>query len=123
MNKSKFLIKCCIYGIAWFLILSLGAFLISITTSYLFGDILFVEGLILLCIGFMLSVKGNPMGLSMQGLSQLNSQYMANENLETTKIERNILEDSVKNDIKFYISNIVLIIGGVISILISYFLF
>ncbi|MDD7793294.1 hypothetical protein [Clostridium sp. 'White wine YQ'] len=118
ISKSKQLLKCLFAGIVWFLIAIGIGYLIIRFTGYSFKDVLFMEGILLIIIGALSSIGGNPMGLSLQSMGQVNSQYVSNANLEVTKKEKNSY--SVKTTLSFGISMIALIIGGAFSILLSF---
>lgn len=86
-------------------------------------DILFCEGLIVLILGAMMSVKGNPSGLSLWSLGR-SSQYSAYVNLEVTRMERestgyfkNFLKHSV---VEFAFSNVTIIVSGLLIIAASF---
>lgn len=102
------------------------AVLIANRSGYQLQDVLFVEGIIVIAIGLMLSMKGNPSGVSLQGLGQQNANQTASWNLEVTRIERdntsyykNFLQHSV---LEFAFSNLVITLGGLLIILFSIFL-
>lgn len=127
---SKSIVRSAILSILYsLLILGVGyviAILIASRSSYQLQDVLFVEGIIFIAVGLMLSMKGNPSGVNLQGLGQQNSNQTANWNLEVTRIERdktsyykNYLQHSV---LEFAFSNWVLTLGGLFIILFSIFL-
>lgn len=90
MEKSilKTIGKCVIFGIIWGIVLFGVALIITNFKDYELRDVLFVEGIIFVIGGVLSSIGGNPMGLSMQGLGQNNAQYIANANLEVSKMEK-----------------------------------
>ena len=90
MEKSilKTIGKCVIFGIIWGIVLFGVALIITNFKDYELRDVLFVEGIIFVVGGVLSSIGGNPMGLSMQGLGQNNAQYIANANLEVSKMEK-----------------------------------
>ncbi|WP_051623680.1 hypothetical protein [Clostridium hydrogeniformans] len=114
----KRLLKCGLFGLLWFIILVILALLIVNFTKYNFNDVLFVEGMILVVIGVLSSLGGNPMGLSLQSLGQMNSQYVANANLEVSKREKS--RASLKTTLSISLSMAAFVIGGLISILASF---
>jgi len=88
-------------------------------TSHNLKDILFIEGIILVILGVSSFLGGNPTGLSLQGLGQTNAQYIANANLEVTKMEKE-KTNTIKNNFKTNISTVSLVIGGIICIIINF---
>lgn len=99
------------------------AALISQSLDYNMQDVLFYEGIIVLMLGVMRTMKGNPSGVSLQALGQKNAQYRANENIKVTKTEReatnyhkNFMNHSV---IDFAISDVVIILGGILIMALS----
>ncbi len=121
MDKSqiKSLIKCVVWGIIWSIILVLIGLGIVHFTSHNLKDVLFIEGIILVILGISSFLGGNPMGLSLQGLCQANAQYIANANLEVTKMEKE-KTSTIKNNFKASINTISLVMGGVICIIINF---
>lgn len=121
MGKSQIssLIKCFIWGIIWSIILVLIGLGIVRFTTYNLKDILFIEGIILVILGVSSFLGGNPTGLSLQGLGQTNAQYIANANLEVTRMEKE-KTNTIKNNFKASISTVSLVIGGVICIIINF---
>ncbi len=116
-NIGKVLIKYVIIGIVWFLIaLSIDLFIVS-KYNYSFKDVLFVEGLVFIGIGFCGSLGGNSNGLSLQGLGNMNAQYVSNANLETIKYEREKSNYNLKDTLKISLSTNGLILGGIFCIL------
>jgi len=122
MNKSqiKALTKCIVWGILWAIVFIFIGFLIVNFTSYTLKDILFIEGIILIVLGALSSIGGNPTGLSLQALGQDNAQYVANANLEVTKMEKQIHHDNIKTNLRNSFNIISLIIGGAICIIINF---
>ncbi|HWT27176.1 MAG TPA: hypothetical protein VN131_04490 [Mobilitalea sp.] len=97
------------------------ALFISYRFNYTMQDVLSYEGIIILIIGVLMSMKGNPSGVSMRGIGQNNVNAVTYDNLETTRIERDIT-DYHKNFMKhsvveFAFSNITVILGGIFIIL------
>lgn len=121
MGKSQIssLIKCFIWGIIWSIILVLIGLGIVRFTTYNLKDILFIESIILVILGVSSFLGGNPTGLSLQGLGQTNAQYIANANLEVTRMEKE-KTNTIKNNFKTSISTVSLVIGGIICIIINF---
>ncbi|WP_346936430.1 hypothetical protein [Clostridium sp.] len=121
MDKSqiKSLIKCVVWGIIWSIILVLiGLGIVNFTTHNL-KDVLFVEGIILVILGVSSFLGGNPTGLSLQGFGQTNAQYIANANLEVTRMEKE-KTTTIKNNFKTSINTVSLVMGGIICIIINF---
>ena len=121
MEKSilKAIGKCVIFGIIWGIVLFGVALIITNFKDYELRDVLFVEGIIFVVGGVLSSIGGNPMGLSMQGLGQNNAQYIANANLEVSKMEKD-KTNNIKTTISAGLSTVSLIIGGLLVIAINF---
>ena len=121
MEKSilKTIGKCVIFGIIWGIVLFWVALIITNFKDYELRDVLFVEGIIFVVGGVLSSIGGNPMGLSMQGLGQNNAQYIANANLEVSKMEKD-KTNNIKTTISAGLSTVSLIIGGLLVIAINF---
>lgn len=121
MEKSilKTIRKCVIFGIIWGIVLFGVALIITNFKDYELRDVLFVEGIIFVIGGVLSSIGGNPMGLSMQGLGQNNAQYIANANLEVSKMEKD-KTNNIKTTISAGLSTVSLIIGGLLVIAINF---
>ena len=118
-ERISLLIKSIIWGTVWLGLAALIALIITKVTSYKdFENVLFIEGLILIFVGIFASISGDPMGLSLQGLGQSNAQYIANANLEVSKMSREKV--SGKIDIRFALSTLSLVIGGILSAAITF---
>lgn len=118
-NRLGSLLKSLLWGIGWFLLAIVIGFLITKITLYKsFESVVFIEGLILIFVGIFTSISGNPMGISMQGLGQNNSQFISNANLEVARIEND--KSDRKLDILFAVSTLALVVGGVLSIGVAY---
>ena len=122
MNKSQIkpLIKCIVWGILWAIVFILIGFVIVNFTSYSLKDVLFIEGIVLVALGALSSIGGNPTGLSLQALGQNNAQYVANANLEVTKMEKQRHHDNIKTNLRSSFNIVSLIIGGSICIVINF---
>ena len=121
MEKSilKTIGKCVIFGIIWGIVLFGVALIITNFKDYELRDVLFVEGIIFVVGGVLSSIGGNPMGLSMQGLGQNNAQYIANANLEVSKMEKD-KTNNIKTTISAGLSTVSLIIGRLLVIAINF---
>jgi predicted membrane protein len=120
--QIKSLIKCVIWGGIWPIILVLIGLLIVNFTTYNLKDVLFIEGIILVILGGLSLVGGNPLGLSLQAMGQNSAQYVANANLEVTKMEKEKNTNRIKSNLRTSINMVSLIIGGVICIVINFIL-
>lgn len=121
MNNERIysFIKSLIWGLGWLVVASLIGFVITkVMTFKSFQDILFIEGIVLIFIGVFASISGDPIGLSMQGLGQNNAQYIANANLEVSKMEKQKV--NIKTNIAFALSTFSLVIGGILSIILTF---
>lgn len=118
-KRLVILLKSLIWGLMWLIIASLIGFIInSSMSSRSFQDILFIEGLLLIFIGIFASISGDPRGVSMQGLGQNNAQYINNANLEVSRMEQEKVH--IKTDIKFALSTFSLVIGGILSVVVTF---
>ena len=108
-----------LFGIIWGIVLFGVALIITNFKDYELRDVLFVEGIIFVVGGVLSSIGGNPMGLSMQGLGQNNAQYIANANLEVSKMEKD-KTNNIKTTISAGLSTVSLIIGGLLVIAINF---
>ena len=121
MNKTllKALEKCILWGVIWAIILFIIANILVNLKGFLLKDVLFIEGIIFIMLGLFACIGGNPMGLSMQGLGQNNAQYIANANLEVSKMEKD-KTNNIKTTISAGLSTVSLIIGGLLVIAINF---
>lgn len=104
-ERISLVIKSAIWGVVWLALASLVGFLITRFTQYKsFENVLFIEGLVLVFVGIFASISGDPMGVSMHYLeARMNKQ-----------------KSNVKNDIAFALSTFSLLIGGVLSVAITF---
>jgi hypothetical protein len=119
-SELKPLINCAIWGILWSIIFILIGFIIANFTSYILKDVLFVEGMLVVIIAASSSISGNPLGLSLQALGQNSAQYVANANLEVTKMEKQKQHNTFKTNLRSSLNAVSLFIGGVICIVINF---
>ena len=121
MDKSvlKTIVKCAVLGVIWAIILFGIALIITKFKGYELKDVLFIEGIFFVIVGILSSLGGNSMGLSMKGLGQTNSQYIANANLEVTKMEKDKTKN-IKTTVSMGLSTVSLIIGGILVIVINF---
>ena len=120
----KNLISIIVFGILFLGIGDLLAYLISQKYEYNLRDVMFLVGLGIIIIGILSMIGGNSTGLNLQGLGQANSQYIANANLEVTRMEREATNyhNSAKNriSIKAAFGSLSIILGGLFMILNSF---
>jgi hypothetical protein len=121
IRKTLFFLVCSLIlsGVGYFI-----ATLISNQFDLKLQEAMFVEGLIVIIIGALSSIKGNPSGSSIQGFGQGNAQYGSILHLEVTRMERestnyykNFLKQSVA---EFALSNITIIMCGIFIIILSF---
>lgn len=118
MNKEKINMKLTVKVLAIAVLFLILGNVISKVLGYSLKDVLFIEGIILMLCGILSSIKGNPKGLSMQGLGSMNAQYISNANLEITKREREKID--MKEEVRFAFSGVVLITSGIICVVMNY---
>ena len=111
--------KCTILGIIWAILLVAIAFLIISFKNYNLKDMLFIEGIAFVAFGILSCIGGNPIGLSIQGLGQNNAQYIANSNLEVTKLEKANAKN-IKNTLSIGLSTISLVLAVILVITINF---
>lgn len=122
MSKKNFmlLLKLILCGLIWFAFsIGIGVLLINIF-NFDFKDIIFVEGILLILIGIFSAIGGNAIGASIQGFGQVNAQYIANANLEIIKENQSKTSDIMKTTISIGFSTVSLIIGGILSIILTF---
>lgn len=126
MTLSKLfrkIIDVLVYGMISLLL----SFLISLLLTKLFGikiyDSMTIIGLLIVTIGALASVGGNPSGVGINSIGQLNSQYSSNLNIEVTKMERSLTKyfESTANHTKLYFSSskLNIILNGLFVIFLS----
>lgn len=124
-SKFKGILLFFLYSLVFLGIGYLIAILISGNSNYSLQDVMFFEGILSIVIGLMLSMKGNPSGVSLHALGRKDAQYISNENLEASKMERtstNYYKNFLKHSIiEFTHSSLVLVISGIFLILLSVF--
>ena len=118
MNQKilKPLMKSIFWGILWSVILVLIGLVVVSFNNYTLKDVLFVESILLIIFAIFSAMSGNPTGLSLLGMGQNNAQYVANANLEISRIEN---KNNLKLMFNMGLSTVPLIIGGVIGIIID----
>lgn len=119
--KKLFLLL--LFGLIFFAVGSVIAILIANKFNYKLQDTMFYEGLILFVIGLLMSLSGNPSGISINGIGQSNENGVSYINLETTRVEREMnpyYKNYFRNNmVKFAFSNLTFIIGGIFIIAFS----
>jgi hypothetical protein len=127
MIKTR--LKNILFSLLYSLILMVVGYLIAIPISHRFHytlqDVMFLEGTIVVIIGTLLSMKGSPSCISLQGLGQRYAQYSSNENLEVTKIERKTTDYNknplIHSILELAFGGLTMIIGGFLIIILSVF--
>lgn len=119
--KRLLLILC--FSLIMFIIGVLVAFLIYYFSKYRIENILFYEGIIITIIGVLMSLKGNPSGLSVGSIGQNNTAQVSFQNLEVTRLEREInpyhKNFSKNNIVTFGLINITIILSGILILILS----
>ena len=96
------------------------AILISNKFSYNLQDVMTYEGLIIILIGILMSMKGNPSGISISRIGNNDASMTSYLNNEITRQEREINsyhKDYFKNNVvEFAFSNLAFILGGIFII-------
>ncbi len=86
-------------------------------------DIMAIIGLLIVIIGAVSSIGGNPSGVNLSNMGQVYSQYSSHLNLEVTKMERESTDyfRNTVNHVKlhFFGSSLNVILNGVFIILTS----
>lgn len=113
MNNAIFLI---LFSLIYLGIGYIVAILISNKYNYNLQDIMTYEGLIIILIGILMSMKGSPSGISISGMGNNDATITSYMNNEFTRQEREINpyhKDYFKNNVvKFSYSNLTFILGG-----------
>jgi hypothetical protein len=130
-NKIKLFLVRGVFSVIFGLILmgiGIGvAILIANKSSNSLPDVMFMEGIVVLVIGILASMKGNPSGGNISRVGMNNPNLVNFMDLETTRIERettNYYDEFRKHAIvEFGFSSITLIFGGVFLILVSILFF
>lgn len=123
MNKN--IMKALGKGLIFGGILAIGLYFLGniLVKKDMFKEIesaLFFEGMISIIIGLFSAMSGNPSGLSLQGSGSSNAGYISHVNIETTKHEREKVK--VPKDFSMGVSSLTLILGGLITVVVSYIL-
>ncbi len=101
------------------------AILISHQFNYNLQDVLFCEGIFFIMIGAFMSMKGNPSGANFNAVGQNDAQFIAYQNNEVTRVEREITnyhKNFLKNSIvEFRFSGLTMILCGAFIIVFCIF--
>jgi len=99
------------------------AILIASRSSFIMTNIVFIEGIVALILGLMMSMKGNPSGTNLQGLGMPNANQISNLNMEATRTEReqtdygnNFLKHAI---VEFSLVSAGVLLGGLLLIIAS----
>lgn len=115
----KKILRLIINILGWILISFVLAGILVSLKNLVFKDVIFIEGIFIIIIGLTSTIGGDALGLSLQELGNVNAQYMANANLEVSKMEKEKNNYQIKTTIKIFLSTTVLVISGLILILIN----
>ncbi|WP_297638745.1 hypothetical protein [uncultured Clostridium sp.] len=121
MSILKSIFKCILFGVIWATVLFVIALIVTNYKNYALKDVLFVEGIFFIIFGILSSLKGNSLGIPIQGLGQSNAQYITNANLHATDLETNKFK-GIKTTLSIGLSAVSFMIGGVIAIIINFIL-
>ncbi len=106
-----------LYSLIYLAIGLLLAFLIFYIKDFHLVDILSVEGIILVLIGLLMTLKGNPSGINISNIGSENSAQTSFVDNEITAVDRNsrpYQNGFFKNNIvEFGFGNITILLGGV----------
>lgn len=119
---ASLLLKLIIGGFILGVLFIIIALIISNFTNFQLNDVLFIEGIVIVILAISSTFSGNPMGLSLQGLGQINAQYIANANLEVTRMEHNKEMPNKKLSPKALFNSWSLILAGLLCILLNFML-
>lgn len=119
-NISRKAASILLFSIILFGIGLLIALLISSKSGQKLYDILTYEGLLIIIIGILLAMKGNPSGINISGIGSENAQGISYHNLEVTRAERenqpyhkNFLKSNI---LQFKYYHIALLVSGLMMI-------
>lgn len=122
-SKIKLALLVLLFSFVFLCIGYLIASYIAIQNNYNIKDVMFVAGMIVMILGLMMSMKGNPSGGSISALGSLYGQYSAAWNLEVTRVERettNYYRDFIKHSVvQLAFGNITIILSGILMIILS----
>ena len=135
--KTKFMIffkKALIFLLCSLIVLGIGtliALLISQKFNYKMQDVMINESFAVIGIGILLSLKGRPSGLNLQGAGQSNENAVLYKHLEVTRLEDEMERNSpdyyknffTRSVFEFALTNITFILGGLLMFITGYFLF
>ena len=119
----KKLLFCFLISILYLAVGMIIAFIILKNTNYNFADILVVEGVLLFIVGILMSLSGNPSGISINSVGESNVQQGDYANNMATVMDRSARPYdkgfSKNNVVEFGVSNITFIMAGVLLVLVS----
>lgn len=118
MKKIKFFKFISAMVINYF-ILGLISFAISQFYSFTFKDTSFIIGLVVFMFELCINISGNPFGLSLQSLGQINSQYVSNVDFKAFQHEDALKRSNV--NIKTLI-NSTLLFSSILILITSYYI-
>ncbi|NLZ82863.1 MAG: hypothetical protein GX915_04270 [Clostridiales bacterium] len=122
----KKLLKLIIFSTIYLVLGYVIALIISRNNNKEVTDILTYEGVILLLIGILTSMKGNPSGISISGIGRQDHSihsYIDNEITRQERENRPYHKGFSKNNItEFAFANVTFILGGILILILSYIL-
>ncbi len=121
------LMFCFLISIIYFAVGMIIAFIILKNTNYNFADIVVVEGVLVFIVGILMSLSGNPSGMSINSIGDSNVQQSDYANNMATVMDRSARpyhKGFTKNNVvEFGVSNITFIMSGVLLVLVSLLLY
>jgi len=122
----KKILKLIIFSVIYLILGFVIALLISKNYNKELTDILTYEGFILMLIGVLTSMKGNPSGISISGTGRQDHSihsYIDNEITRQERENRPYHKEFFKNNVtEFVFANVTFILGGILILILSYIL-
>ncbi|MDU3723132.1 MAG: hypothetical protein E7G24_08025 [Clostridium celatum] len=119
MKKVMALLRYGLYILLWAIIAGVIALIISNNSTLIYKDAIFIEGILLIIVGFFSSMRGTPIS-SINLIGQdTGSSYNNYTNLEAARREQEKPVNKLKKNLSIGVSYITLIIGGLITMLIG----
>ena len=119
MKKVMALLRYGLYILIWNIIAGFIALIISNNSTLIYKDAIFIEGILLIIVGFFSSMRGTPIS-SINLIGQdTGSSYNNYTNLEAARREQEKPVNKLKKNLSIGVSYITLIIGGLITMLIG----
>ena len=119
MKKVMALLRYGLYILLWAIIAGVIALIISNNSTLIYKDAIFIEGILLIIVGFFSSMRG----ISISSINLIGqdtgSSYNNYTNLEAARREQEKPVNKLKKNLSIGVSYITLIIGGLITMLIG----